>query len=254
MDSNGLSERFFRERRLLLGVSVVLLANELLGVTISKSAETLGLHFEINNPERLLWGVWLIWLWTIACYMQQLNSIDLRSRYPLNRQTVTQNALCYRIAARRVAREAKVRFRSVIPHELRRSVVVKPGGRSVIGPPMEQQPALRCQVSWTWKDPPANQPALDLTALTFRTHATWQVVGGGDLRDVEGNREVHEGLDVPAQDLDGSRAIYVAARTWTIASTSFGTDYIAPLIIGFSPLAIAAYRRLPEINWQWWPS
>ena len=48
-----LRERFFRERRMLLGVSLVLLAHYCLGITVGKSAETLGLHFEVDNPERL---------------------------------------------------------------------------------------------------------------------------------------------------------------------------------------------------------
>lgn len=36
-------ERLFRERRLLLGVGVVLLAHQLLGITVGKGAETLEL-------------------------------------------------------------------------------------------------------------------------------------------------------------------------------------------------------------------
>jgi mRNA interferase HigB len=65
-EDDDLRDRFFRERRLLLSVSLVLLAHQLLGITVGKSTDTLGLHFDIEDPSKIWWAVWALWLWTLA--------------------------------------------------------------------------------------------------------------------------------------------------------------------------------------------
>src|SRR5580658_10127906 len=84
-DEDELPDRFFRERRLLLGVSIILLAHQLLGITVGKGTETLGLHFDIEDPSRLWWALWAVWTWAIVCYVQQLNALKPRTKYPKDR-------------------------------------------------------------------------------------------------------------------------------------------------------------------------
>ncbi len=57
-----------KERLLLIGASAVLIAHLVFNVTIEKSAETLGLKFEIDDPNKLWWVVWSVWAWALFRY------------------------------------------------------------------------------------------------------------------------------------------------------------------------------------------
>ena len=119
MSDSDLSDRFFRERRLLLGVSVVLLAHQLLGITVDKSAETLGLRFEIEDPSKIWWAVWAAWVWTAVCVVQQLNSIKPSSKYPKDRDNEIRDRLSDWVVTRMVRRAALKYFKSNVPRQMK---------------------------------------------------------------------------------------------------------------------------------------
>src|SRR5271155_1351136 len=91
--TNSKKTRLFRERRSLIAVSIVLLAHQLLGITVGNSTDSLGLHFQIADPSRLWWGVWLVWLWTMVCYIQQFYSLKPWTTYPKDRDYETRDRL-----------------------------------------------------------------------------------------------------------------------------------------------------------------
>jgi hypothetical protein len=93
-----------RERRLVLAVSVVLLAHQILGIDISNDAESLGLRFQVNNPQRVWTAVWFLWLWAFVRYSQVLYSFGPASDYPRNQHNALWHRICQWLIVRRVRR------------------------------------------------------------------------------------------------------------------------------------------------------
>jgi hypothetical protein len=92
-------DRFLRERRLLLGISLVLLDHQYLGIEIERSGESVGLKFTFPEDLHRLWAaIWLVWAWAVICYLQIWYSSTERS-YPTN---VVQ--LAYERVLRRLSR------------------------------------------------------------------------------------------------------------------------------------------------------
>jgi hypothetical protein len=83
-DVSPLRERLFKTRRLLLGISVVLLAHYALGIQIKSDAESLGLRFELPDVQRVWIGVWVVWTWAFVTYLQYCHELQFDD-YPNDR-------------------------------------------------------------------------------------------------------------------------------------------------------------------------
>lgn len=247
MSDNDTENRFFRERRLLLGVSVVLLAHQLLGITVGNSAETLGLRFEISDPSRIWWAVWAIWLWTAVCVVQQLNSIRPRTVYPKDRNEETRDRLSDWIAVRRVRRAAMKHLRATVPRKLNRKFEVVFAERKRVDAPGGQLHELTCvSVTARWQCDGAGLSAEKAGAFeAAMKQAGWKISGGSDGFE-GGECKFGKTVDVRIVPIRDERLIRSAASTWTLLSTSFVTDYFAPLVIAVAPLVVAGYRAVTQ--------
>jgi hypothetical protein len=70
-----LRQRLFKARRLLLAVSVVLLAHYALGIEVRSDAESLGLKFILPDVQKVWVGVWLVWTWALVVYLQHCHEV-----------------------------------------------------------------------------------------------------------------------------------------------------------------------------------
>lgn len=68
-----MSADLLRQRRNLLVTSLVLTAINLAGATLKKDVSVLGASLEFANPERIVWGVWVLWFYFLVRYWQYLN-------------------------------------------------------------------------------------------------------------------------------------------------------------------------------------
>lgn len=68
-----MSADLLRQRRNLLVTSLVLIAINLAGATLKKDVSVLGASVEFSNPERIVWGVWVLWAYFLIRYWQYLN-------------------------------------------------------------------------------------------------------------------------------------------------------------------------------------
>jgi hypothetical protein len=85
--SEDLRDGLRKERRLLIIVSLVFLAHLLFGLTVDRSAETLGFKFEVRDPEDVWRFVAAIWAWALLRYCLYFHDyideemlIDVKSR------------------------------------------------------------------------------------------------------------------------------------------------------------------------------
>jgi hypothetical protein len=245
MDDKFDKERLFRERRLLLAVSFVLLAHQWLGITVGKSTDTLGLHFQFDDPSKLWSGVWLVWLWTIVCYIQQFYSLKPWTTYPMDRDDEARDRLSDLISLLRVRRAALMHLRADMPKGLRDKRQVAGEGRTETTMPGNQRQLRRhvsVTVSWSGDDlnlATAKAESLEKAMVT----AGWEIRGGGV--SVEGGKcsfcRVVSVRIVPVRE---ERLTRIGARIWTIVWTSFFSDYIAPFIVGVAPVIIALARTM----------
>lgn len=68
-----MSVDLLRQRRNLLVTSLILIAVNLAGAKLKREISALGAGIEFENPERLLWGVWVLWAYFLARYWQYLS-------------------------------------------------------------------------------------------------------------------------------------------------------------------------------------
>ena len=253
MSNDDLRERFFRERRLLLGVSVVLLAHQLLGITVGKSAETLGLHFEIDDPAKIWWAVWAVWLWTVICAGQQLNSIRPLKEYPKDRDEETRARLSDWVAIRRVRKDAMKHLRVHVPRELGRQFEVafaerkkaESGGQLVL---------YTCVcVTAQWRCGAASMAAEKAAAFEQAMKmAGWDISRGSD--GFEGGKCTFSKIvNVRIVPISDEKLIRIASTVWTVLSTSFITDYVVPLLIGAAPVVIVVGQTIARGHPRIWP-
>ena len=245
--------QLLREKRLLLLVSAILVAHQWLGIQVTNSVESLGFHFEITNPTRLWSGVWVVWGWALLRYMQLLYSFSPRKDFPQLRYLAVRRALCDRIIARQVRREAKAVF-SDVPHAQRIGVVdvtnlgrydpaATPGASAA-------RSAKRGLISYTWLrfnivrsvryNPSDPQPHLEQITEKPRTRGdvvAWQRTGGGEsAHESEGRYDVTDAVEVPVVTTEQRRVVRALAWLWTVIATSYGTEHYVPLSIGLAPL------------------
>lgn len=62
-----------RQRRNLLVTSLTLIAVNLAGATLKTDVSVLGTAVEFANPERIVWGAWVLWAYFLIRYWQYLN-------------------------------------------------------------------------------------------------------------------------------------------------------------------------------------
>lgn len=239
--TTGAMERLFRERRLLLGVSLVLVAHQLLGITVGKGAETLGLHFDIDNPDRLWLGVWMIWLWAFVSYTQQLNSIRPFSLFPRERQSAVYQGLCNRLVRWITTVRVRASFRRQVIAANRTSVKAEKQWRAA----HNEIVCIATSFQLLWKHEPDNPAAVSLLDDAGQVDG-WFIVESGDLKHRDGTRGCSGSVWVPIQMVERRRWLWALAVVWTWATTSFATDYLVPVGLGLAPPAIAAWSYLAD--------
>jgi hypothetical protein len=235
--------RFFRERRLLMGISVVLLAHQFLGITVSKGQDTVGLHFDIEDPAKIWWVVWAVWLWTAICVLQQFNSLQPRSKYPADRDHATRQWISDRIATRKVRGPALKHLKATVSKKQKPRFSVKWAGRiERDGPARERFVSGNVEVSCRWD-------CDDVTVATTKA-AEFDKAMAADGLDCPGGSVGGEGgecyfsriIPVRMVPIEDRVLIRRVSTLWTLLSTSFSTDYLAPLLIGFAPILVAALQ------------
>jgi hypothetical protein len=254
VSNDDLRERFFRERRLLLGISVVLLAHQLLGITIDKSAETLGLRFQIDDPAKIWWAVWAVWLWTAICAVQQLNSITIRSEYPKDRTEEIRGRLSDWIAVRRVRKDAMKHLRQSLPRALKPKFTTAFVEHKKADKPQGQLVLYACvTVIAQWQCDDANGAAEKAATLDEAMKAAGWEIAGGSVGHEGGKCNFSRTVNVRVVPIREERMVRLASVTWTVVSTSFVTDYIAPLIIAVAPVMIAIGQAIARSHSRIWP-
>lgn len=68
-----MSADLLRQRRNLLITSLVLIAINLAGAKLKQDVSVLGAAVEFSNPERIVWGAWILWGYFLVRYWQYLN-------------------------------------------------------------------------------------------------------------------------------------------------------------------------------------
>jgi hypothetical protein len=241
---HGLRDRYFRERRLLLGISAVLLAHQFLGISVASSADSLGLHFEIQDPQRLWWAVWALWLWSFISCVQQRNSLKPYLRFPRDRLAKTYETLQLRFARLKIFLAVRASFIRQVKSEnrikyfvgiakLRTLNISHAGGR------MTTEKYPQSQIELQWCRAPENPRAVRLVDDTSAGDG-WIVQTSSDGIVEDGERRYHRGsISTPWLK---SRWLASAAVAWTWISTSYFADYVAPALVGVAPVVVAAYQ------------
>ncbi|WP_313603720.1 hypothetical protein [Comamonas jiangduensis] len=68
-----MSADLLRQRRNLLVTSLVLVAINLAGATLKREVSVMGASLEFSHPERIVWGIWILWGYFLVRYCQYLN-------------------------------------------------------------------------------------------------------------------------------------------------------------------------------------
>lgn len=251
-DKADLRDRFFKERRLLLGISVVLLAHQWLGITIDKDADTLGLKFEIDDPSKIWWAVWAIWTWTMVCCLQQLNSLRPSTIFPADRAQEVAEDIADKLVTFLVRRDAMKHLREHIPRR-GRSLKVEYAGRhkSVEGQAQQTYLYTCIRVSARWRCNEPNEAAARAADLDKDMEIRkWHSNGGG-----MGYEDSHCRFDkiynvrvIPIRERPWVRRV---SFVWTCLTTSFGTDYVVPLLIGAAPVIVLLYSQAKAMWLRW---
>jgi hypothetical protein len=242
-----LRERLFKERRLLLGVSVFLLAHLWLGLRVDQSNQSLGflgLRFVAANPDALWWVAWTIWLWSFLSYLQLFNSMRAMRFYPSDRMLETYHYLAGRAAMNHVWRIVRRRYHS-IPRALRRGISRRYVGIQFdedIGPYEEAAtPYFNAIFATTWKNITGKTELEDIPDIPKKDDSEYTWYGGRQhlKRREDGHIEVRDIINTSiSYDFRGAR---LAAHVWTTVSTSFGLDYLLPLAIAAAPLVVSLW-------------
>jgi hypothetical protein len=240
-----------RERRLLLAISLVLLAHQILGIKVSSSAESFGLHFDVANPERLWTAVWAVWLWATLRYAQLLNSFGPLSDFPVAREAETRERLYGWIAMRSVRKEARAIFNKEVKRAARVGIVItKVGQRRLTLGSETRDVFVTFNVVRTLRHEFGSHDRPKLSHIPPDSNEShkmlgWRRTGGGEsLREKQGFYEVIDSVEISVASLERSLWLRLLAGAWTVLTTSFGTEYYAPLLIGLSP-AIIFLLELP---------
>lgn len=97
-----MSADLLRQRRNLLITSLTLIAINLAGATLNRDVSVLGASIEFSNPERVVWGAWILWGYFLIRYWQYLNeepdlglhrgmTLWILARFPKHEDSATSN-------------------------------------------------------------------------------------------------------------------------------------------------------------------
>ncbi len=243
VDDDDIRARFFRERRLLMAVSVVLLAHQFLGITVSKGADTFGLHFDIEDPAKIWWVVWAVWLWTVICVLQQFNSLQPRSKYPEDRAQATRQWLSDSVAMWEVRGPALKHLKAAVSKGQKPSFSVKWAGRTESdGPARERLVYGNVAVTCNWHCDDATVAEAKAAEVDKAMEADGLRCTGGSIGYEDGQCRFERIVSVRVVPIENNVLIRRVSTAWTLLSTSFSTDYLVPLLIGLAPLAVAVLR------------
>lgn len=70
--SNEDKNALFRQRRFLILISLTVIAYIFLGVSVKNDATYSGLLLKLAKPDRVIYGLWMIWGWALWRYIQRL--------------------------------------------------------------------------------------------------------------------------------------------------------------------------------------
>lgn len=235
-DSKGLRDRFFRERRLLLGLSLALLAHQVLGISVGKSAESLGIRFVVPNPSLLWKAVAVIWAWTLVSYWQLFNTLRPLQDYPDQRDAELRERLSQQLMTWQVRRATRQFVRRHLAgvcekSEARNAGLFLPVDRSGRSQPSVVQVAVTVHWHCGSSDP------LEKVAAEFdeemKRHG-WRT-GGGDLTLTHTRAAFVKVVSSELNAICDSKWMRMISRAWTLTSTSMLTGYLAPFMVGLAP-------------------
>ena len=251
--SYGLRDRFFRERRMLLGVSLVLFAHVVSGIEIAHRGEAFGLIFTVSRPSYIWGAAWILWAWTLLCYAQHFNSLRLWEEYPTARDMETRRSLVYKILARRARRAACGFLAQEIGRRFQTEYTVEDVRQIVSGPNVGLQDDMVVSVAMKWSE---DVDAVQEIAAKFDAYMEergWTVRGGELGKQGATHAQFRKSISVPTRDVIGATIVRHSARIWILLSTSYGTEYFAPLAIGISPLVVAVWVWISAGGLvRWW--
>lgn len=250
----GLRDRFFRERRMLLAVSLVLFAHVVSGIDIAHQGEAFGLIFTVSKPSYIWGSAWVLWGWTLLCYAQHFNSLRLWKEYPTDRDMESRRSLVYRILARRARIAARGFLAQEIGRRFHKKCTVDDVRQIVSGPNIGRQDDMVVSVAIEWSE---SVHAIEGTAARFDAYMEergWTVRGGELGKQGATRAQFRKSISVPTRTLIDAKIVRYCARTWVLLSTSFGTEYVAPLAIGILPLVVAVWAWVSAgvlVRWWW---
>jgi hypothetical protein len=198
---------FQKERRLLLIVAAVLLAHQLLGVTVERSAETLGIKIEFQSDHDIAIIAAAGWAWVFVRYWQCLYTRE--PEFP----TEIGDRVGWKSRRRFLDRQLRrIWMKDLLenhPETIRQRVTIE----------IQDKDDETFRVTQEWLDPAAKVPP--------------------------GRRFSHSSAHTEkAPGVPGwvRASIHLWSRVWAIGATSYGTDYIFPGVLGALPAFIAAGR------------
>ena len=171
------------------------------------------------------------------CYAVQLNSLRPQIKFPIDIRTTTYDALCRRFVNWQVRSRALASFQRQVGQAQPLQFLIE----TPIKKTVDQEVVWMTRVGFYWEgapDDPAAVRVIDDTAAA----GGWFVEHAGDARARDSMRGRSGAVAVRMQWIERQRWIWWLAEIWTWLSTSFATDYLAPLAIGFLPVFIAGFQ------------
>lgn len=244
---NGIRDRFFRERRMLLGTSLVLFAHIVSGIDIAHRGEAFGLIFEVSRPSYIWGAAWVLWVWTLICYAQHFNSLRLWNQYPATREEEVRIALARKLIAKRARKNAH----SFVTHEISRQHKAKhqveESRRILSGANTHLQDEIVVIVSVTWGE---DVEAIATTSEKFDAYMEnlgWRVNGAELGRRDAKQAYFRKTVSIPTRSIINADKVRYPAIAWTLVSTSYGTEYVAPFAIAIMPLIAELWLRMSSL-------
>ncbi len=198
-------ERLFKARRLLIGISLVLLAHYVLGIKIKPDAETLGLKFDIEDVRKVIWGLWAVWGWSLATYLQHMHDLGGRL-FP--RDIIDAQSLRFEswLCRRRLLAQARA-------GRLANRAPGTPDSIHILGSTAAY----------------SGQDTKPIRSFSYEVRWAGNDTGRGST---------------PRPDLVGAwRAICSAyCLSYVLLLTRYGTDFYAPLVIAAAPVPFAIWN------------
>jgi hypothetical protein len=191
-DAPELRERLFKARRLLLATSVILLAHYALGIQVKSDAESLGLKFELPDVQRVWFGVWVVWMWALAVYLQHCHEFGFDD-FPSEHFGDARYRILRWFDRRKLLRIARTKGLHNRPPGVPTSLKLE---RPLAEPLKSRQPRIHfVEINWNGNDSGKfSEPQAVLTSLPGRCSTAW-------------------------------------AWFFVMTTTRFGTDYFAPILI-----------------------